>query len=248
MNGFSQKKEAQNGSRTETQEEDWPDWEDTGEKPGKYQPVQINIRPADGESELPTTGAYGEQGPWGDFEDSEVISERSTTTPQPVPSSKSLSISAIGAATVAPSEPTRESKALKLGTASVKPASEQKHMSSDTDMKDTRPSKPGLSAAAMNKNGHRSAGGGGLGEEFTIEVKRKPERDPELDLFADMVPDIKISSPSMFLPIGSSVRKPEGFPAAVESHSQPDTTHLNTLDLTAKFAAVDLTEVRLVSF
>ncbi|MCJ8743479.1 hypothetical protein PDJAM_G00094420 [Pangasius djambal] len=246
LNGFSQEKEGENGSRTERPDEDWPDWEDAEEKSGKYQPVQISIQPADSDSGFPTTAVYEEEGPWDDFEDSEVISKHSTTTPHPVLSSKSLSDSAREPVSVPTSGPARESKALKLSTASVKIASEQKNVSSDTgweqNMKDTRPGKPGLTTEAKPKNGYRSAGAGGLGEEFTIEVKKKPNRDPELDLFADMVPDIKLSSPSMFLPIGSSVSKPEGPPAATVSHTEPDTTHLNTLELTAKFAAVDLTE------
>lgn len=231
LNGFSQEEEGENGSRTERPDEDWPDWEDAGEKSGTYQPVQISIQPADSDSELPTTAAYDEEEPWDDFEDSEVISKHSSTTPQPVPTSKSISDSALGPVSLPISRPARESKALKLSTASVKTASEQKQLPSDVGweqniVEDTRPSKPGVA-----KNGYRSAGAGGLGEEFTIEVKKKPDRDPELDLFADMVPDIKLSSPSMFLPIGSSISKPER-----------DTTHFNTLELTAKFAAVDLPE------
>lgn len=250
MNGFSQEKEGENGSRTERPDEDWPDWEDVGEKSGKYQSVQISIQPADSDSELPTTAVYDDEGPWDYFEDSEVIPKHSTATPHPVSSSESLSDSAIGPVSVPTSGPARESKALKLSTASVTSASEQKYLSSGTgweqNMKDTKPSKPSLATEAKPKNGYRSAGG--LGEEFTIEVKKKPDRDPELDLFADMVPDIKLSSPSIFLPIGSSVNKPEVLPAATVSHTEPDTTHLNTLELTAKFAAVDLTEVRFVSF
>ncbi|KAM9444208.1 protein-associating with the carboxyl-terminal domain of ezrin isoform 2-T2 [Clarias gariepinus] len=237
LNGFSQEEKGGNGGRPD---EDWPDWEDAGENPGKYQPVQINIRPADGDSELPTTATYDVEECWDDFEDSEVTSKHSTTTPQPVSLSKCDS--AIGPT----SGPTRESKALKLSTALAKTATEQKNMPSDTGweqvVEGTRPGKAGQGTEAKPKNGYRSAGAGELGEEFTIEVKKKPERDPELDLFADMEPDIKLSSTSMFSPMGSSDSKLEGRPAAPVPQTEPNTTHLNTLDLTAKFAAVDLTE------
>lgn len=242
LNGFSQEKVLENGSRTEGPDEDWPDWEEVGEKSGKYQPVQISLELADCDSQLPTTAAYDEEEPWDNFEDSEVIYKDSTTEPQPAPASNSLSNSAIGSSTVSTStsEPAKESKALKLSTASAATASEQEPVSSEQNINNTRSTKPSVATIAKPKNG---AGAGGLGEEFTIEVKKKPERDPELDLFADMVPDIKLSSPSIFFGLESSVSKPDGHPAATVFHTEPDTTHLNTLELTAKFAAVDLTEV-----
>uniref|UniRef100_A0A8C4U6B7 SCY1 like pseudokinase 3 n=1 Tax=Falco tinnunculus TaxID=100819 RepID=A0A8C4U6B7_FALTI len=78
----------------------------------------------------------------------------------------------------------------------------------------------------------------GLGEEFTIKVKRKPVQDPELDWFADMIPDIKPSSAILILPEARTE-------AVVPSHSgvvsSREGASQNVL-FSSKFAAADVIE------
>lgn len=72
----------------------------------------------------------------------------------------------------------------------------------------------------------------GLGEEFTIQVKKKPVQDPELDWFADMIPDIKPSGTFLILPeLRTEVMV-------------PDKDDVSTvMQFSSKFAATELTEV-----
>ncbi|XP_057283340.1 protein-associating with the carboxyl-terminal domain of ezrin [Pezoporus wallicus] len=78
----------------------------------------------------------------------------------------------------------------------------------------------------------------GLGEEFTIKVKRKPMHDPELDWFADMIPDIKPSSAALILPEARTE-------VVVSSHSDAVSSRegasQNVL-FSSKFAAADVIE------
>ncbi|KAH0618205.1 hypothetical protein JD844_017213 [Phrynosoma platyrhinos] len=79
----------------------------------------------------------------------------------------------------------------------------------------------------------------GLGEEFMIQVKRKELHDPELDWFADMVPEIKPSSAFLILP------ELEPHPVI---HSNLDTDCSTVCDaqkvqFSSKFAAAEITEV-----
>ncbi|XP_009950347.1 PREDICTED: protein-associating with the carboxyl-terminal domain of ezrin isoform X2 [Leptosomus discolor] len=84
----------------------------------------------------------------------------------------------------------------------------------------------------------KSSSESGLGEEFTIKVKRKPMQDPELDWFADMIPDIKPSSAILILPEARTE-------AVVPSHSgvvsSREGASQNVL-FSSKFAAADVTE------
>uniref|UniRef100_W5KSJ3 SCY1-like, kinase-like 3 n=1 Tax=Astyanax mexicanus TaxID=7994 RepID=W5KSJ3_ASTMX len=248
LNGFNKDKQRENISRiAKVEDENWPDWSDSEEKSDRDegQPVQINIWHPNTASELPTTAEGNIEEPWDDFEDSEVISDQSPTTPTLAPVSRASRDRAAVSVPTPSSGPQKVSKALQLSS-SVKPSPEQ-NTSWDTgwdqSIEDLRAFQPSLSTQSKPKTAQRSAGTEGLGEEFTIEVKRKLERDPELDFFADMVPDIKLSSSSMLVPAGSSVNKSSGLTAGPLSHAEPESRGaVDPLHLTAKFAAVDLTE------
>lgn len=73
----------------------------------------------------------------------------------------------------------------------------------------------------------------GLGEEFTIQVKKKPGQDPELDWFADMTPEIKPSAAVLVLP------EPRTGPTGPHEDAVSPGTQFSS-----KFAAADTTEVR----
>ncbi|XP_060686329.1 protein-associating with the carboxyl-terminal domain of ezrin isoform X3 [Hemiscyllium ocellatum] len=86
----------------------------------------------------------------------------------------------------------------------------------------------------------------GLGEEFTINVKKKPQRDPELDLFADMIPDIKVSSTGLLMPtqrteLNVTAKATEEASKYTEKTLRAD-GNSPTLALASKFAA-DIVEV-----
>ncbi|XP_072919329.1 protein-associating with the carboxyl-terminal domain of ezrin isoform X2 [Hemitrygon akajei] len=85
-----------------------------------------------------------------------------------------------------------------------------------------------------------------LGEEFTISVKKRPERDPELDLFADMIPDIKLSSTGLLVPtqgsqLAGSAKETEVASRGTEVLTDRDNSQ--TLTLASKFAATDTVEM-----
>ncbi|XP_058516602.1 protein-associating with the carboxyl-terminal domain of ezrin isoform X1 [Ochotona princeps] len=71
----------------------------------------------------------------------------------------------------------------------------------------------------------------GLGEEFTIQVKKKPVLDPEVDWFADMTPDIK---PSAALLISPELR------TAMMVPDKDDASPVS--QFSSKFAAAEMTE------
>ncbi|NXM02904.1 PACE1 protein, partial [Tyrannus savana] len=84
----------------------------------------------------------------------------------------------------------------------------------------------------------KSSSENGLGEEFTIKVKRKPVPDPELDWFADMIPDIKPSSAVLILP---EAKTEAADPTPLGGVSSRDGASQNML-FSSKFAAADAIE------
>uniref|UniRef100_A0A673JVW0 Protein-associating with the carboxyl-terminal domain of ezrin-like n=1 Tax=Sinocyclocheilus rhinocerous TaxID=307959 RepID=A0A673JVW0_9TELE len=225
-------------------DEDWPNWSDTEEaEKDKTQSVQISIWSADipgqSNSALSADNEDESEEPWDDFEDSEVTSDRSPLTPLPVSVPKTSTKSTALSLSESSTGPPRQSKALKLNS-SVRSAPDHNHTSSwDTGWNQTtdtlKPSKTSLALEPKPKSTIKSSEAGCLGEEFTIAVKKKPAPDPELDFFADMVPDIKLSSSSLLLPVESSVKEP------ITGHTTLDPS-IDTLSLTTKFAAADLAE------
>lgn len=261
LNGFHQDSEMEplsySPEQTDTLEgpvEDWPDWSDPEESEKRDgQSVRIHIQASKREdpvsNSLPLSHQNMEEEPWDDFEDTEPTSDLSPTAPLSDP----VILTPPRGGTTTPVKHAPEalrlgsSKPLKL-TSTVRQSTQSKTTSSWDDgwaqeerdsEKLHNPLNPKTKPTVPQKNG-----GIGLGEEFTIKVKKKVEQDPELDLFADMVPDIKLSSPAL-LPLDDSSVSDAGQSTA----SSENTTFLqvdpsiDTVTLTAKFAAADLTEV-----
>ncbi|XP_042602514.1 protein-associating with the carboxyl-terminal domain of ezrin-like [Cyprinus carpio] len=244
LNGYKMGTQAVDNTKTNgavRSDEDWPNWSDTEEaEKDKTQSVQISIRSADvpGQSNSADNDDESEE-PWDDFEDSEVTSDHSPSTPLPVSVPKTSTKSKVLSPSESSTGSLRYSKALKLNS-SVISVQDHNHTSSWDNgwnqATDTlKPSKTSLALEPKPKSTIKSSEAGCLGEEFTIAVKKKPQPDPELDFFADMVPDIKLSSLSLLPPMESSVREP------IMGHTTSDPS-IDTLSLTTKFAAADLTE------
>ncbi|XP_070688951.1 protein-associating with the carboxyl-terminal domain of ezrin [Pempheris klunzingeri] len=262
LNGFRQDSEMEplsyspeQADRLEGPTEDWPDWSDHEESESRDgKSVQIHIQASDRgdpvSNRLPISHPNMEEEPWDDFEDTEPTSDLSPTAPLSDP----VILAPPRGGTTTPVKHAPE--ALRLGSSkplkliSAQRQSTQSKTTSSWDdgwaqeerdsEKSLSPLNPKPKPTVPQKNG----GTEGLGEEFTIKVKKKAELDPELDLFADMVPDIKLSSPTL-LPLDES-----GVSGARLSTSSSENTNslqvdssIDTVTFTAKFAAANLTEM-----
>ncbi|KAK2907805.1 protein-associating with the carboxyl-terminal domain of ezrin [Channa argus] len=253
LNGLHQDGEMQ-PDRLAGAVDEWPDWNDPEENENRdRQSVHIHIKAserADSVSGLPLSQENLEEEPWDDFEDTEPVSDLSPTAPLSDP--VILTSPREGTATT----PVKHGpEALRLGsykplklTSTLRQSTQGKTTSSwdnswaqvemDSE-KSYSPLNPKHKSTVPLNNGGR----GGLGEEFTIKVKKKLEQDPELDLFADMAPDIRLSSPAQ-LPLEGSRANDKDL--SRESYENVKLSHLDSfndnLTLSAKFAATSLTE------
>lgn len=228
--------------------EDWPDWSDSEENQNRDgQSVQIHIQASERVDPVSSRRSNLQQNmeeePWDDFEDTEPTSDLSPTAP--LPDRAILTTPSRGGITASPVKHAPEalrsgsSKPLKL-TSTLRQSTQSKTTSSWDNgwAQEDMDSEKSHSPFDLNPKPRvpQKTGGVGLGEEFTIKVKKKVEQDPELDLFADMVPDIKISS-SALLPLEDS----NG--SDVNATSLQVDSSIDTVTLTAKFAAANLSEV-----
>ncbi|KFQ94993.1 Protein-associating with the carboxyl-terminal domain of ezrin, partial [Nipponia nippon] len=213
--------------------EEWPDWSEP-EETDTEKTVNIQIQPREPRGSVGPYFAENDvdEKPWDDFEPSSPSPELSSgncltvtqadavETPRPLPGTHQLS---------------KEFKSLRLS-----PPPESCPGNSWSNDKWGHQEQLGETVLPKTTFQERlkSSLETGLGEEFMIKVKRKPVQDPELDWFADMIPDIKPSSAILILPEARTE-------AVVPSHSgvvsSRDGASQNVL-FSSKFAAADVIE------
>ncbi|XP_037681314.1 protein-associating with the carboxyl-terminal domain of ezrin isoform X4 [Choloepus didactylus] len=223
MNGISDVENIRQDSEnfSSKKSEEWPDWSEPEEPENKTVNKQIWPRePCDAAKSL-FTNLNAEEESWDDFElsslDSKINPGGGITATRPVTLGEQTSIP-----TSLPL--TEEAKPLKSSlspkTSLVQSRDDSKQIKSPKVFSQERPRKVPSEL--------------GLGEEFTIQVKKKPVQDPELDWFADMIPEIKPSAAFLILP---ELRTEMMVPNKDDGSS--------VMQFSSKFAAAEITEVRI---
>lgn len=215
MNGLSDVKNTSedNGSfpAGSNKPEEWPDWSEPEEP--EHQTASIHIWPQEpcDVAETQHTSLSAELS-WDDCESSfgpEVNTAARASAPRPVTSGEQTPTAALLPLT-------EESKPVQSRPSSKTSPRQQEEVKAP-QVSQERPPKVRSEL--------------GLGEEFTIQVKKKPAQDPELDWFADMVPEIKPSGTFLILP----ELRTEGMVPDKDTVSP-------VMQFSSKFAATEMTE------
>ncbi|XP_009891127.1 PREDICTED: protein-associating with the carboxyl-terminal domain of ezrin [Charadrius vociferus] len=212
--------------------EEWPDWSEP-EETDTEKTVNIQIRPREPQGRVAPYFAEHDvdEKPWDDFEPSSPSPELS--------SGNCLTVTQTDAVeTPRPLPGTQLSKEFKSLRLSAPPESCPGNSWSNNNWDHQEQLGGTVLPKTTFQERLKSSSESGLGEEFTIKVKRKPVQDPELDWFADMIPDIKPSSAILVLPEARTE-------AVVPSHSgvvsSREGASQNVL-FSSKFAAADVIE------
>ncbi|XP_071421957.1 protein-associating with the carboxyl-terminal domain of ezrin [Pithys albifrons albifrons] len=213
--------------------EEWPDWSEP-EEADTEKTVNIEIQPQEVQGSM---GPYFadhdvDEKPWDDFE---------PRSPSPkLPSGACLTVTQTGA--VERPRPLPGIHQLSKEFKSLRLSPPPKSCPGDSWSNDKWDHQDQLEQTVLPKTTFqerlKSSSENGLGEEFTIKVKRKPVQDPELDWFADMIPDIKPSSALLILP---EARTEEVVPTHLGGVSSREGASQNVL-FSSKFAAADVIE------
>ncbi|XP_021260198.1 protein-associating with the carboxyl-terminal domain of ezrin isoform X2 [Numida meleagris] len=213
--------------------EEWPDWSEPGETDAE-KTVNIQIQPQKPQG---STGPYFierdvDEKPWDDFEPSSPRTDLSSGNCLTVPQADAAEMQRTLAGT---HQQSKELKSLKVSpTTKSSPGNSWNNDKWDHQKQVGKTVLPKPTLEERLKSSLESD----LGEEFTIKVKRKPVRDPELDWFADMIPDIKPSSAVLILPEARTEAVVPSHSGAVSSREGAS----QNLLFSSKFAAVDVIE------
>ncbi|XP_021495095.1 protein-associating with the carboxyl-terminal domain of ezrin isoform X1 [Meriones unguiculatus] len=192
--------------------EEWPDWSEPEEPEHQTARIQIWSREPCDVAECQHTHLNAEEESGGDCESSfgtEASVAAGASTAMPITSGEQRPAAALLPLT-------EESKAAKSSPSS-KTNYRQHGEVHPPEVSQDRP--------------HKVRSELGLGEEFTIQVKKKPVQDPELDWFADMIPEIKPSGTFLILPeLRTEVMVPD------KNNVSP------VVQFSSKFAATEMTE------